>query len=347
MRLPGGNRKMGMIKTCNTCKKEINFPLWKIKIRKNKKTYFCSKRCWINRDSAKKICKTCKKIFRRRESSLKRNKSGNYYCSRECRYKDPDSYFKNGKLILCQTCKKAFYKTKSKNQKYCSIKCRSKNKRYCKQIGDSKKKRYLVNCKNCGKNLLRSKCRLNRNKNHFCSIACRAKEDKGKISPKRNGKTVGCIYCGKKVYRARHRLEQYKHQYCSKSCMNKHLIFMYIRPTTPEKRFMGLINKHNLPYKYVGDGKFWIDNKNPDFIHINKKEVIEIFGDYWHNPQLNKHCKYENTEEGRQKVFKAKGFKCIIIWEKELNKPNWEKDILKKIGANYANICSPFSQGET
>jgi G:T-mismatch repair DNA endonuclease (very short patch repair protein) len=172
---------------------------------------------------------------------------------------------------------------------------------------------------------------------------CRGKANRGKISPKRNGKTVCCVYCGKKVYRARWRLEQYKYQYCSRLCMNKDLICKYIRPTKPEKKFMELINKYNLPYRYVGDGKFWIDNKNPDFIHTTKKEVVEVFGDYWHNPTLNKHCKYENTEEGRHNVFKSKGYNCIIIWEKELNMSNWEENVLKKLGENYANICCSSS----
>lgn len=55
------------------------------------------------------------------------------------------------------------------------------------------------------------------------------------------------------------------------------------RPTSLEKQMIDFIKQHNLPYKYVGDGSFWIGRKNPDFININGgKKLIEVGNLYHH-----------------------------------------------------------------
>lgn len=53
-----------------------------------------------------------------------------------------------------------------------------------------------------------------------------------------------------------------------------------------------------------------------DFINVNgHKQIIELFGDYWHGVKAR--C-YEETEEGRIKLFNQYGFDTLIIWESEL-----------------------------
>jgi hypothetical protein len=75
-------------------------------------------------------------------------------------------------------------------------------------------------------------------------------------------------------------------------------------------------------YKYVGNGEVVIGNICPDFININgQKKVIEHFGYYWHrgeNPQdiIDRYSEY--------------GFKCLVIWENELNNP---EKVIEKIQA--------------
>ena len=96
-------------------------------------------------------------------------------------------------------------------------------------------------------------------------------------------------------------------------------------PTRPELRFMDLCQRHNYPFKYTGDGSFWIGYPplNPDFIHLRKRIVIEIFGDYWH--------RYDDPQE-RVNAFKNYGWDCLVFWEHELKElkssPN---NILNKI----------------
>lgn len=60
-----------------------------------------------------------------------------------------------------------------------------------------------------------------------------------------------------------------------------------------------------------------IGNKIPDFININgKKEVIELFGCYWHS---------EDEVEKKIEHYKKYGFDCKIIWDYECNPVDIEK----------------------
>ena len=65
-----------------------------------------------------------------------------------------------------------------------------------------------------------------------------------------------------------------------------------------------------MPFKFVGGGEVWLGNRNPDFINTNgKKQVIELFGTYWH-PVFDVANRIEH--------YKQYGFACLIIWEDEL-----------------------------
>jgi len=98
------------------------------------------------------------------------------------------------------------------------------------------------------------------------------------------------------------------------------------KPTSIEKQFIELVRKNNLPYRYVGNGDFWIGNMNPDFIHSDKKkrEVVELFGDYWHR---------NHKPEDRIARFAKSNFKCTVIWEREFKRPDWERRVLGLVTA--------------
>ena len=84
-----------------------------------------------------------------------------------------------------------------------------------------------------------------------------------------------------------------------------------VKPTKPELKLEHILNTlFPNEYKYVGDFKFWIDGRNPDFININgKKKLIELFGDYWHK---------KDDSQDRINHFKEYGFETLIVWESEL-----------------------------
>ena len=62
-------------------------------------------------------------------------------------------------------------------------------------------------------------------------------------------------------------------------------------------------------YPFVGDGKFFIGTKNPDFVNISQKKVIEAYGGYWHKPE---------EEQQRIGLFAEEGYQTLVIWDYEL-----------------------------
>lgn len=97
------------------------------------------------------------------------------------------------------------------------------------------------------------------------------------------------------------------------------------RPTIPEEKFIKIINKNKLPYKYVGDGEFILGGKCPDFLNCDgKKQVIEIFGRVFHDPEktFKKEIPYHQTETGTIEHYASYGFDCLVMWEEELVNEN-------------------------
>ena len=85
------------------------------------------------------------------------------------------------------------------------------------------------------------------------------------------------------------------------------------RPNKVETQLAALITESRLPYRYVGDGQFILGGKCPDFLNVNgKKQVIELFGTYWHDV-------FDVAE--RTEHFRQYGFDTLVIWEDELKDP--------------------------
>jgi G:T-mismatch repair DNA endonuclease (very short patch repair protein) len=95
-----------------------------------------------------------------------------------------------------------------------------------------------------------------------------------------------------------------------------------VRPNKPEKKLLELLERI-LPgiMKYTGDGSFWIEGKNPDFVNINgKKQIIEVLGCFWHGcPEHFPDTKKQKKFDDRIQLFKSFGYSTLGIWECELN----------------------------
>jgi len=105
------------------------------------------------------------------------------------------------------------------------------------------------------------------------------------------------------------------------------------KPNKPEKLMIDLIQKNNLPFNYVGNGKIWFRGYgtmfNPDFLSKNPKHIIEVFGDYWHNREDLK-----KRDKLRLATYARYGYKTLVIWEHELmknKKPIETFKVLEKI----------------
>lgn len=93
-----------------------------------------------------------------------------------------------------------------------------------------------------------------------------------------------------------------------------------LKPNRKEKFLIKLFEKHNLPFRYVGDGKLIIGGRCPDFSDNNGK-LIELFGRHWHEPE---------EEQERVDFFKKHGYDCLVIWVRELKD---EEAVVSKVVA--------------
>jgi len=95
------------------------------------------------------------------------------------------------------------------------------------------------------------------------------------------------------------------------------------RPTSFERRVIHLIKKHQLPFRYVGDGRLFISGKNPDFIGTNgKKMIIESFWTRIH--------RYDYVQV-RRRFFKKLGYSILFLNEDDLYREDWHNHCLGKI----------------
>ena len=105
--------------------------------------------------------------------------------------------------------------------------------------------------------------------------------------------------------------------------------------TQPELIFEQICEKHNLSFHYVGDGQLWIGKTkklNPDFCELNgKKIVIEVMGDWWHSPLLNRKLREDANLNFRKRHYKKYGWKSHFIWGSDLMRPDAEQFLLLKL----------------
>lgn len=106
----------------------------------------------------------------------------------------------------------------------------------------------------------------------------------------------------------------------SNETLMKSIKMWRLKPNRKEKFLIGLFEKHNLPFQYVGDGKLIIGGRCPDFSDGNGR-LIEFFGDYWHEPE---------EEQERIEFFKEHGYNCLVVWGHELKD---EEAVASKVAA--------------
>lgn len=91
-----------------------------------------------------------------------------------------------------------------------------------------------------------------------------------------------------------------------------------------EVNLLKIIERNNLPFNYVGDGKVVLNGFCPDFLSKNPKHIIELFSGY------HKFSGRKERDERRLKAYSLLGYKTLIIWQHELL---YEDKIVNKIKA--------------
>lgn len=96
-----------------------------------------------------------------------------------------------------------------------------------------------------------------------------------------------------------------------------------VKPNKREREYIDYFESYFPDFKYNGDGRLGVVLAGlvPDFVNINgKKQVIEIFGEYFHSLR-NKKLKWHQTEVGRIARYKEVGFNCLVLWSLEIKNP--------------------------
>lgn len=243
---------------------------------------------------------------------------------------------------------------------FCSQSCRTI---YYNKLGVMGKKRdfVFISCEVCGKVFKISKRRVERDNARFCSIKCRGKAQSiyqmRQANPSWRGIGIEskCENCGE-PFLSYYREPNRKQRFCSWSYylsqyrevhpsakelftklrndpefIRKLVIGQNRRPTMPEKKLLEILNKY-FPneWKYTGDGSFSIEGYWPDFTNCNgRKEVIELFGDYWHSPKVIGDD-WRRSELGKIMAYNSFGYHCLVIWQHELKELS-EEEIVEKI----------------
>ncbi len=255
---------------------------------------------------------------------------------------------------VCLQCSKHFY-TYFRVAKYCSIRCSSQAKvgvirpawrrkvaRVCLQCGthfkvkpsqikytgakfcspvcvhqyynNPKHRRGSIEriCQQCGAKFFSYRSRVESGIGKFCSNECRYAW---------LHKRMRALWQNSEYYTEatrKKRSQAQKESWQNPVIVARRLRGLCSRPTKPEVQLQVVLDKHFPQFKYNGDFSLGVTLGGliPDFVNVNgKKEVIELFGEYWHSKD---NIRWNYTELGRVMAFNSVGFRCLVIWDNEL-----------------------------
>lgn len=231
--------------------------------------------------------------------------------------------------MLCKICGNEIeFRADRPNRIHCSNECRMTSFRV------------EIECDECGKVFEEFKNKIGKNIFHFCCMDCKKKSKKLaeylSEAIKNSEKYKEARANQNRVYvKGVHNSPStefkkgWQNTEKGKEIIKKRAKSLTNGLSKPEKFFIDVIKENNLPFKFVGDGKFIIDTKNPDFIYTEKgNKIIEVFSDYWHREDVVKY--WHQTEEGTKQYYGDRGYNVLVIWQRELKKENI-KNILKRI----------------
>jgi len=96
-----------------------------------------------------------------------------------------------------------------------------------------------------------------------------------------------------------------------------------------EIKFENIIDKNNLPYKFVGNGEFFIERKNPDFVNTNGEKIaIEVY--CRKHKEMFRNKTIEIWKQERSEIFNQYGWNLLFFDETQVT----EDKVLSVIGGN-------------
>lgn len=307
-----------MIRLCEACGKPLN---------KNKR--FCSRRC-AGLDiliEEERVCPTCKKVFKVKESSKKK------FCSKQC----ASESYKTKQPVTCLFCNKQIIK--AQNKKFCDHYCWVMYIKNNPQL-----ERFKKVCVTCGKEYEVHYYRYNDSK--YCSRECHY-----------NNKRIikNCLYCGSLIEGARWVVENKK--FCNKSCSENYKL---THSQSTSKWEVELFNTLKIDFPTLIKSESFKIKGNLFYVDmIYNNIIIECFGDYWHcNPSTYNLTYYHKQKKLyadsiwkndciRLQRLQSQGYFVFIFWEKDYS-TNKElviqacRNILQcgEFNKNFLDVCN-------
>lgn len=123
-------------------------------------------------------------------------------------------------------------------------------------------------------------------------------------------------------------------QHMSEAHCGKFIWNRQTAPTKPEQRIIDVIELYKLSFKYTGVDRAIKELRcKPDFICLDKKAVIEVFGRFYHTNSKTL-PKIEESDNRKLVHLEKIGWKRLIFWDDEL-KELTDKEIYYKILSFY------------
>lgn len=120
--------------------------------------------------------------------------------------------------------------------------------------------------------------------------------------------------------------EKSKQLWNNSEYIKKQMISRRVSPNKMELFLLKILEEHFVgKYEFVGDGKFILGRKCPDFVDKENKKLIEFFGRNWHKPE---------DEFSRPQYFKQFGYDTLIIWSDEIKSGH----LLEKLNKFINNV---------
>jgi hypothetical protein len=96
-------------------------------------------------------------------------------------------------------------------------------------------------------------------------------------------------------------------------------------PSSLEAEAIQIFKKYSLPYIFTGNGTFFIENYNPDFVNANgQKIILEVYARYF----KGLHGSIDSWKQKRRRAYGEYGYKVLFFNEAQIN----EEFILKRLG---------------
>ena len=100
-------------------------------------------------------------------------------------------------------------------------------------------------------------------------------------------------------------------------------------PSGLETRVLDLVQRYSLPYSYVGNGSYWIEDKNPDFVrNDHRKQVVEVYAAF---QKIQNYGNVDNYRFQRSFHYKQFGYETVFLSEEDIFASDWETRCLAKL----------------